>query len=148
MSRQNLTNAAMAARNNSYAPYSHIAVGAALLTGSGRVYLGCNIENAAYSPTVCAERVAFFSAIAAGEREFIRIAVAGAPVGEPVCAPFPPCGVCRQVMAEHCAQDFEILLATEAGYEVRTLADLLPFGFQKECLTPTAGEKENSRANV
>lgn len=143
-----LSAAAMEARKNSYAPYSHIAVGAALLTGSGRVYLGCNIENAAFSPTVCAERVAFFSAIAAGERDFVRIAVAGAPVGEPVLSPFPPCGVCRQVMAEHCGDDFEILLVSEAGCERRTLAELLPSRFRKDCLSPTPKGKENGHADV
>lgn len=148
MDNRSLCAAAEAARKNSYAPYSRIAVGAALLTGGGRVYLGCNIENAAFSPTVCAERVAFFSAIAAGEKEFVRIAVAGGPVGAPASSPFPPCGVCRQVMAEHCTDDFEILSVTEEGCTVKTLADLLPSRFQKDCLSPTPKAKEKRDANV
>lgn len=89
--------------NNSYSPYSNFKVGAALLTKSGKVYTGCNIENASFSPTVCAERTAFFKAISEGEREFCSIAIVG---GNKECL---PCGVCRQVMAEFCKPDFKVV---------------------------------------
>lgn len=114
----------------SYAPYSHFKVGAALLGKSGAVYGGCNIENASYTPTVCAERTAFFKAVSGGEREFEGIAIVGGPEG--VIRDFcPPCGVCRQVMAEFGKPDeFAILLENAAG-EIKefTLAELLPLGF-------------------
>ena len=118
------------AREKAYAPYSGFAVGAALLAESGAVFVGCNIENAAFSPTVCAERVALFSAVAAGERDFRAIAIVGARCGEKTEHACPPCGVCRQVMAELCPRpDFRILLS-EAG-EVRSylLSELYPVGF-------------------
>ena len=119
------------AREKSYCPYSKISVGAALITKSGRVYTGANIENAAYSPSVCAERAAFFAALNDGEREFSAIAVAGGKVGEPQKNIFPPCGVCRQVMAEFCGGDFNILLSEEK--EV-SFSELLPYGFDKESI--------------
>ena len=117
------------AQKRSYCPYSHWAVGAALLTKSGKLFHGCNIENNTFSPTVCAERVAFFKAISEGERDFAAIAIVGNDVHSPpgeadVC---PPCGVCRQVMAEFCPGNFEIVLGR--GYddwEVYTLNELLP----------------------
>ena len=90
---------AIEAREASYSPYSNISVGAALLTKSGKVYLGQNIENASFSPTVCAERVAFFKAISEGERDFAAIAIVGEKHGNEPSGNFPPCGVCRQVMA-------------------------------------------------
>ena len=111
-----------------YAPYSGYRVGAALLTASGRIYTGCNVENAAYSPTVCAERVAFFKAISEGERSFTAIAVAGG-TDAPAKDGFPPCGVCRQVMAEFCGPEFKILVARPDGFECYTLRDLLPEAF-------------------
>ena len=123
---------ALQARKNAYTPYSHFAVGAALLASSGRVYTGCNIENAAYSPTNCAERTAVFKAVSEGERSFLKLAlVAG---NETLDAPLPalvsPCGVCRQVLAEFAAPDMVLLLAkSEADYEVHTLGELLPMGF-------------------
>ncbi len=123
---------AMKARENAYCPYSGIAVGAALLTETGEVFLGANMENASFGPTLCAERVAFGSALAAGHRKFKRIAVVGA---KKECAPdrhFPPCGVCRQVMAEFCTGDFEILLSDGKSTRVLTLSELLPHGFGKE----------------
>ena len=134
---------AIMARQAAYAPYSGFMVGAALLTGDGRVYRGCNIENAAYSPTNCAERTAFFSAIADGAREFRAIAVVGAPKGtkREGFAPCFPCGVCRQVMAEFCAADFRIVTlrgAAESGAgEVisRTLKEQLPDSFSGKNLT-------------
>ena len=114
----------------SYSPYSHFRVGAALLAKSGNIYGGCNIENASYTPTVCAERTAFFKAVSSGERSFEGIAIVGGPDG--VIRDFcPPCGVCRQVMAEFGHPDeFRILLENAAG-EVKefTLAELLPLGF-------------------
>jgi len=118
----------------SYAPYSHFHVGAALLCRDGRVYTGCNIENAAYGPTVCAERVAFFEAIRDGEREFEKIAVVGGPDGQ-ITSHTTPCGVCRQVMREFCGDDFVIL--SWDGHEIRrhTLGELLPASFSPKDLT-------------
>lgn len=110
--------------NRAYAPYSHFTVGAALLCKDGSVYTGCNIENASFTPTVCAERTAIFKAVSEGNREFVRIAIAG---GNAVAS---PCGVCRQVMSEFCPPDFEILLVTEKGYDKYTLSELLPLGFK------------------
>ena len=119
------------ARARSYCPYSGMAVGAALLTKSGKVYLGANIENAAFTPTVCAERTAIFRALIEGEREFSKIAISGGKAGEHVSASFPPCGVCRQVLAEFCSGDFEILLAGDTVKKY-TLSELLPASFTKE----------------
>lgn len=122
---------AVKARENSYSPYSGVRVGAALLCGSGKIYTGCNIENAAFSPTVCAERVAFFKAISEGEKDFTAIAISGGSDGTPD-SEFPPCGVCRQVMSEFCEPDFKILLAkSETEYTALTLSELLPHGFGK-----------------
>ena len=116
------------ARAYSYSPYSHFAVGAALLTKSGKVYTGCNIESASYTPTNCAERTAVFKAVSEGEREFATIAVIGGPAGEKgrFCA---PCGVCRQVLREFCTLDFRILLGTTDKVQVFTLDELLPASF-------------------
>ena len=125
---------ALEARDASYCPYSGFSVGAALLTSDGRVYTGANIENASYTPTVCAERVAFFKAISAGERDFAAIAIAGGKHGEGANSYTPPCGVCRQVMAEFCSESFEVIFASDSGYITKTLASILPFGFNKENL--------------
>ena len=124
---------AHSARKKSYSPYSHFKVGAALLTKSGKVYEGCNIENAGYSATNCAERTAIFKAVSEGEREFEAIAIVGGREGEiaPFCA---PCGVCRQVIAEFCPKDFKIVLGNKDKFEVYTLETLLPFAFTKENL--------------
>ena len=117
------------ARKLSYCPYSHFAVGAALLTKSGKVYTGCNIENASYTPTVCAERVAIFKAVSEGERDFVMLAVCGGKDGQ-LSGAFPPCGVCRQVMAEFCPKDMPILIVSGAdSYTAVTLGDLLPYAF-------------------
>ena len=117
-------------RNYSYAPYSKFRVGAALLSKDGRIFGGCNIENAAYGPSNCAERTAFFKAVSEGVREFTAIAIAGGPEEgiNDFCA---PCGVCRQVMAEFCDKDsFLIILAKSAlEYEVYTLSELFPKSF-------------------
>ena len=122
------------ARRASYSPYSGISVGAALLTKSGKVYTGANIENASYSPTVCAERVAIFSAVHAGEREFSAIAIAGGRAGESGKDAFMPCGVCRQVISEFADKDFVIITALGDSYEAHTLSELLPHSFTKDKL--------------
>lgn len=113
----------------SYVPYSHFHVGAALLTKSGKIYTGCNIENAAYGPSNCAERTAIFKAVSEGEKEFEAIAVVGGSEGkiEDFC---PPCGVCRQVMAEFCDKDFKIILSNgKKEVKTFTFSDLLPESF-------------------
>lgn len=120
---------AMKAMKNAYAPYSGYKVGAALLCKDGSVYLGCNIENAAFSPTICAERTAFAKAVSEGRREFSAIAVCGGKNGI-IAGTFPPCGVCRQVMKEFCSEDFLIYMAGKDGaFEARTLSQLLPDSF-------------------
>lgn len=126
-----LINEAFAARRMAYTPYSHFQVGAALLTADGRIYRGCNIENAAYTPTNCAERTAFFKAVSEGEREFTAIAIVGGVEDATEFDWCAPCGVCRQVMEEFCDEGtFEIVLARSAEeYEVYTLGELLPKGF-------------------
>lgn len=114
----------------SYTPYSNFKVGAALLTKGGKLYGGCNIENAAYGPTNCAERTAFFKAVSEGERQFDAICIVGGKDG--VLTEYAaPCGVCRQVMMEFCdPETFRIILATSVEqYEVFTLRELLPLGF-------------------
>lgn len=114
----------------SYVPYSGFRVGAALLAQGGKVYTGCNIENAAYGPSNCAERTAFFKAVSEGVRRFRAICIVGGPEGR-LISYAPPCGVCRQVMMEFCEPEkFEIILATGTNdYEVYTLKELLPNGF-------------------
>ncbi|HPE94436.1 MAG TPA: cytidine deaminase [Bacillota bacterium] len=129
-----LAKAALEAVKNAYAPYSHYTVGAALLTAQGRIYTGCNIENAAYGPSVCAERTALFKAVSEGEREFEAIAVAGGKDGECV-EYFMPCGVCRQVLAEFCKSDFVICaVCSGAPTKFYTLAQLLPYMFSKKSI--------------
>ena len=134
MTDKELCRLAIEAREKAYAPYSGYRVGAALLAKSGKVYLGSNIENAAYTPTVCAERTAFFKAVSEGETEFFAIAVAGGN-GDKVGGAFPPCGVCRQVMAEFCDGDFKILTVTgDDTFEEYTLTELLPLAFSPKNL--------------
>ena len=128
MHPEELCKLAIEAMAHAYAPYSGFKVGAALLCADGTVYQGCNIENAAYSPTNCAERTAFFKAVYDGHRDFTAIAVCGGKDGV-ITGAFPPCGVCRQVMREFCGEDFLIYLVNDKGYETVTLAQLLPFGF-------------------
>lgn len=130
MTDQELIRRAIWAREQAYTPYSHFQVGAALLTRTGTVYPGCNIENAAYTPTNCAERTAFFSAVAQGERDFAAIAIVGGPQGD-VLDYTAPCGVCRQVMMEFCDPDtFRILAArSPEDYRVFTLRELMPQSF-------------------
>lgn len=121
-----LAEEAIAAKEQAYVPYSHFRVGAALLAKSGKIYKGCNIENAAYTPTNCAERTAFFKAVSEGELEFCAIAVTGDADDF-----LYPCGVCRQVMAEFCdPRDFKIVLVkNKEEYKVTTLEEILPGGF-------------------
>ncbi|MDE7259212.1 MAG: cytidine deaminase [Lachnospiraceae bacterium] len=128
---QDLITAAIAARKNSYSPYSHYQVGAALLAGDGQIITGCNIENAAYGPTNCAERTAFFKAVSEGVREFCAIAIVGSPEGDELTQYAYPCGVCRQVMMEFCnPADFQIIVAKSTeDYHIMTLRELLPEGF-------------------
>lgn len=125
---------AINAMKKSYAPYSGFNVGAALLTKSGKVFTGCNIENASFTPTVCAERTAFFKAISEGEREFSVIAVVGGKDGVPTGFA-EPCGVCRQAMREFCEDDFEIIFVKDKNtLEKHTLSELLPNSFKPDNL--------------
>ena len=128
-----LMQVAARARKMAYAPYSGFFVGAALLTKDGKVYTGCNIENASYTPTNCAERTAFFKAVSEGEREFEAIAVVGGKGEEPseFCA---PCGVCRQVMTEFCDKEFRVLLGTPESFKAYSLEELFPLSFGKDDL--------------
>lgn len=130
MDRNELIRLAVQAMHQAYAPYSGFTVGAALLTKGGKVYLGCNIENAAYTPTNCAERTAFFKAVSEGEREFEAICIAGGKSGQ-LTEYTAPCGVCRQVMMEFCnPETFQIILARgEDDCREYKLNELLPLGF-------------------
>ena len=121
-----LAKKAIEAKEHAYVPYSHFRVGAALLTADGKIYTGCNIENAAYTPTNCAERTAFFKAVSEGERDFTAIAISGDADDY-----LYPCGVCRQVMMEFCEpEQFKIILAiSREEYRIYTLKELLPEGF-------------------
>lgn len=131
MEEKELIARALEARRMAYTPYSHFQVGAALLTKEKKVYQGCNIENAAYTPSNCAERTAFFKAVSEGEREFAAIAIVGGREGSETLDFCAPCGVCRQVMMEFCDYDsFQVILAkSEDEYEVYTLRKILPMGF-------------------
>ena len=121
------------AMKRSYSPYSNFKVGAALECTDGTVYTGCNIENAAYTPTNCAERTAFFKAISEGRRDFCRIAIVGGKDGV-ISSPTAPCGVCRQVMREFCGDDFIILLYDGENIIETTLGELFPRSFGPEDL--------------
>ena len=129
MTSRELMDRAREAMTHSYSPYSGFTVGAALLCADGTVYEGCNIENAAYSPTICAERTAFFKAVYDGHRDFQAIAVCGGKQGN-ITGFFPPCGVCRQVMAEFCGPDFAVyMIGPGETFRKATLKELLPLGF-------------------
>ena len=135
MTDKELVIEAINAMKNSYSPYSDFKVGAALLTENNKVYTGCNIENVAFGPSICAERVAFFKAISEGEKSFSKIAVVGGKNGV-ITSSTPPCGVCRQVMREFCNDDFEILIVREnENYDKVLLKDLLPLSFRPEILS-------------
>ncbi len=127
---------ALEARKMAYTPYSHFNVGAALLTKDGRVYRGCNIENASYTPSNCAERTAFFKAVSDGIMDFSAIAIVGGPAKTGRLSICSPCGVCRQVMMEFCdPKTFKIILGTdESDFKVYTLEQMLPLGFGPENL--------------
>lgn len=128
--KQELIRLAIEARDRSYSPYSGYCVGAALLTGNGKIYTGCNIENAAYTPTNCAERTAVYKAVSEGERKLSAIAIAGSPKGEITQYAYP-CGVCRQVLREFSdpEQMFVFVAKSETDYLETTLAQLLPESF-------------------
>ena len=134
MNKENALKLALAAeqaRGASYCPYSRFAVGAALLCEDGEIFTGANIESATYTPTVCAERVAFSSAVHAGKKAFKAIAVVGGKAHEDISAYTPPCGVCRQFMAEFCSADFPVILFDGEKPKVLTLGELLPESFTK-----------------
>lgn len=132
-----LVKKALEAQKFSYSPYSNFQVGAALLTKSGKIFTGCNIENASYSPTNCGERTAFFKAISEGELYFEAIAIVGKDKNtkDENCDYCAPCGVCRQVMTEFCNMDFKVILGkSEDDYKIYTLGELLPLAFTKDNL--------------
>ena len=135
MDKKELVKEALAAREFAYTPYSKFNVGAALFCKNGRVFRGCNIESASYTPTNCAERTAFFKAVSEGEREFSAIAIVGGPAGAPPADFFYFCGVCRQVMAEFCGRDFKVYIAKNES-EIREyfLDEIIPFAFTQEDL--------------
>ena len=124
-----LIQAALKARENSYCPYSGFAVGAAIECEDGVVFTGCNVENGAFSASVCAERNAIFKAVSEGKRKFTKIAIVGGKKGEKVSTETPPCGVCRQVMSEFCDEGFIIITYDGANTIRRTLKDVLPNAF-------------------
>jgi len=130
MTKEELVLEAREARKMSYSPYSNFSVGAALETADGKIYRGCNVENAAYGPSNCAERTAFFKAVSEGEREFKQIAIVGGPSSDDISKYCPPCGVCRQVMSEFCDKD-SFFIHLSDGNEIRTytLGELLPLSF-------------------
>ena len=131
MTDKELVEKAIKALENSYSPYSGFRVGAALLTADGRVFVGCNIENASYPAGICAERTAIGNAVSAGAREFLKIAIVGGKNGE-ITDYCPPCGICRQVLSELCNEDFEVLLYNSESIKSHRLSELLPFGFGRE----------------
>ena len=134
MTKKELVSQAIAAMDRAYAPYSRHKVGAALLSADGRVFTGCNIENAAYSPSVCAERTAVFKAVSEGVRDFRAMAIVGGKDGV-ITGLFPPCGVCRQVLREFCGEDFPLFLGGPNGQiETRTLGELLPLSFSSDSM--------------
>lgn len=133
--REILCEKALEMRAMAYTPYSHFNVGAALLCKDGSIYTGCNIENAAHTPSNCAERTAFFKAVSEGKREFAAIAIAGGPAEAKELDYCAPCGVCRQVMREFCEDSFEVILVrNKKDYQVYTLKEVFPMGFGPESL--------------
>ena len=123
-----LVQQAIQARENAYAPYSQFRVGAALLAKGGKIYQGCNVENAAYGETVCAERVALYKAVSEGERQFSAIAIVGGKDELVFC---PPCGACRQVLSQFCSPEFCIITFDGKSTDEHTLGSLLPYTFTK-----------------
>lgn len=130
-----LAQLAVEAKEKSYSPYSKFQVGAALVAKSGKIYTGCNIESAAYSPTNCAERTAVFKAVSEGEREILAIAIAGSPKDSDEANYCYPCGVCRQVLNEFASDDMDVIIAkTATDYKVHKFEEILPFGFGRKDL--------------
>ncbi len=132
--KETLATAAKQAMLNAYAPYSGFCVGAALLCADGSVYTGCNIENAGYGATNCAERTAFFKAISDGKKAFSAIAVCGGKGGQLTDTAVSPCGICRQVMREFCDDDFQIYLVADNAVKTMTLGELFPVSFGPDAL--------------
>ncbi len=132
MTGKELLKKAIEARRMAYAPYSHYKVGACLLCADGSLYNGCNIENSAFGPSICAERTAIFKAVSEGKRDFLAIAIAGGEENAPEdeLSTAYPCGVCRQVMTEFCTGDFHIYCGNLDNIEEYTLTELLPKSFQ------------------
>ena len=120
---------AIEAMKNSYSPYSHFKVGAAILCDDGEIFTGCNVENGAFSPTICAERCAIAKAVSEGKRKFSAIAICGGKEGVLIDDITSPCGVCRQVLSEFCSKDFKIYLVTKRDTKEFTLGELLPHSF-------------------
>lgn len=131
MTDYELVEKAVKALENSYSPYSGFKVGAALLTKDGRIFVGCNIENASYPAGICAERTALGNAVSAGAGEFLKIAIAGGKNGE-ITDYCPPCGICRQVLSEFFSEDFEILLYNGKSIKSHRLSELLPQNFGRK----------------
>ena len=131
MNYKELIDAAFLARKSAYAPYSNFLVGAALLTKTGKIFTGCNIENSSYSLTICAERTAFFKAVSESQKDFVAIAIVGGKDGEiDIC---PPCGACRQIMTEFCKDEFKIILAkSDDDWKEYSLNELFPLKFNLE----------------
>ncbi len=132
--KKQLVDRALEAREKAYSPYSNYCVGAAILCSDGEIFEGSNIENATYGATNCAERTAMFSAIYAGKRDFRAIAVVGAKRGEDISSFCTPCGICRQVLAEFCPADLEVVMFDGKDIKVKTLAELLPEAFDNSVL--------------
>ncbi|MBE6780574.1 MAG: cytidine deaminase [Clostridia bacterium] len=130
MTDKELMEIAVKAREMSYSPYSNFRVGAALLGLSGKVYTGCNVENAGYTPTNCAERTALFKAISEGEHEFTAIAIVGG-LGDTLNDLCAPCGVCRQALSEFCDNSFRFILGNPKEIKVVTMGEILPYSFGK-----------------
>lgn len=145
MDDKTLMRTAIQAREYSYSPYSNFRVGAALLCADGSVYTGCNMENAAFTPGICAERTAIYKAVSEGKREFQAIAIVGGALGREALSVTAPCGVCRQVMREFCdPESFRIILGTgEEDLHIYLLKELLPLSFGPENLEPTQAEEED-----
>ena len=129
-----LIESALKAREYAYVPYSDFAVGAALLSASGRIYTGCNVENAAFGPSNCAERTAFFKAVSEGEHKFTAIAIVGGNKQDKPQKIIYPCGVCRQALCEFCDSELTVITATSDKIERHSFSSLLPHSFRKENL--------------
>ena len=135
--KERLMAAALMAMQHAYAPYSSFCVGAALLCEDGSIYTGCNVENASYGATICAERTALVKAVSEGKRRFCALAICGGKDGVLNDKPCVPCGVCRQMLSEFCDADFEVYLITNRAAQTVRLGELLPMGFTGDILAKT-----------